>query len=69
MTTADELAAQLRKANSLASRLKLDLHDLAEDLPDGWECIPELAAQTYDAYHEVQRLAAALAASTTGASP
>lgn len=69
MTTADELQMRLRKENSRASRLKLDLHDLAEDLPDGWERIPEVAAQTHEAYQEVQRLAAALAALSRVVSP
>ncbi len=63
MTTTDELASRLRKANSRATRLKLDLHDLAEDLPDGWESLPELAARTYEAYRDVQQLTTALSAS------
>lgn len=61
MTTAEELRAQLKKANSTATRLKLDLHDLAEDLPAGWERIPELAAETFSAYQEMQRLGDAVA--------
>lgn len=64
MTTPDQLAdtqARLRKATGRASRLKLDLHDLAEDLPTGWESIPEVAARTYEAYAEIARLQRELA--------
>ncbi|HEX7662803.1 MAG TPA: CCE_0567 family metalloprotein [Pseudonocardiaceae bacterium] len=61
MTTPDELTLRLRKLTGKASRLKLDLHDLAEDLPSNWEQIPELAARTYDAYAEIDRLKKQLA--------
>lgn len=64
MTTPDQLAdtrARLRKLTGTASRLKLDLHDLAEDLPTGWETIPEVAARTYEAYAEIDRLQRELA--------
>lgn len=63
MTTADPAAdprARLRKLTGRATRLKLDLHDLAEDLPVGWESIPDVAARTYEAYAEIARLRAEL---------
>jgi hypothetical protein len=47
---------RLRKLNSRASQLKLDLHDLAEDLPLGWESILDVARRTYDAYAEIALL-------------
>ncbi|WP_322747335.1 MULTISPECIES: CCE_0567 family metalloprotein [unclassified Frankia] len=59
MTTPDEiphLQTKLKKLNSLATRLKLDLHDLAEDLPIGWEQILETATATYNTYVEINRL-------------
>lgn len=58
MTTPEttDPALRLRKLNGTASRLKLDLHDLAEDLPLNWEQIPDLAARTYEAYAEIARL-------------
>jgi hypothetical protein len=31
----------------------MDLHDLAEDLPNGWERIPEVAEKTYRKYAEL----------------
>ncbi len=64
MTTPDEipeLRTKLKKLNSLAARLKLDLHDLAEDLPIGWEQILETASATYNAYVEINRLERELA--------
>ncbi|WP_131747195.1 CCE_0567 family metalloprotein [Frankia sp. Cppng1_Ct_nod] len=64
MTIPDEipdLRTRLKKLNSLATRLKLDLHDLAEDLPVGWEQILETATATYNAYVEIHRLEAQLA--------
>ena len=63
MTTPDpgDLSTRLKKLNSKATRLKLDLHDLAEDLPIGWERILEVATETYQTYVEIARLAAELA--------
>ncbi|WP_261566130.1 CCE_0567 family metalloprotein [Frankia gtarii] len=54
----DAAAAQqrLRKLHSKATRLKLDLHDLAEDLPIGWEGLLDVARRTYDAYAEIALL-------------
>lgn len=40
----------LKKLNAKATALKMDLHDLAEDLPTGWERIMEVAQKAYDAY-------------------
>ncbi|WP_261556127.1 CCE_0567 family metalloprotein [Frankia tisae] len=54
----DTAAAQqrLRKLHSKATQLKLDLHDLAEDLPIGWEGLLDVARRTYDAYAEIALL-------------
>jgi hypothetical protein len=56
------LKAQLKKLNQLATALKLDLHDLAEDLPTGWESIPALAEKTYNAHAALSSARQALAA-------
>lgn len=56
-----QLRADLKKLNSTATRLKLDLHDLAEDLPIGWERILDVATDTYSAYAAITRLQAELA--------
>lgn len=46
----DALKAQIKKLSARATGLKMDLHDLAEDLPTGWEKIPEVAERTYQAF-------------------
>ncbi len=56
----DERVVRLRKLTGRASRLKLDLHDLAEDLPSNWDQIPELAERTHAAYAEIAALEAEL---------
>ncbi|BBA37390.1 uncharacterized protein sS8_5473 [Methylocaldum marinum] len=53
MTDAEDLKARLKKLNAQATALKMDLHDLAEDLPTGWERIREVAEKTYEAYREL----------------
>lgn len=57
----DDLKKDVKKLNAQATSLKMDLHDLAEDLPTGWEKIPEVAQQTYETYKSLmaarQRLA------------
>lgn len=59
----ETLKAQIKKLNAQATNLKMNLHDLSEDLPIGWEKIPEVAAQAFDAYKNLtearKRLAAA----------
>lgn len=51
--TSDEIKAKLKKLNSQATALKMDLHDLSEDLPTGWERIPEVAEKTFAAFREL----------------
>jgi hypothetical protein len=46
----EALKAEIKKWNAKATKLKMDLHDLSEELPQGWERIPEIAQQTYEAY-------------------
>ncbi|MDP2785141.1 MAG: CCE_0567 family metalloprotein [Sulfurimicrobium sp.] len=58
MDEMEELKARVKKLNAQATQLKMDLHDLSEDLPTGWENIPEVAKRTFDAY---QALSAARA--------
>ncbi|MBI5462929.1 MAG: hypothetical protein HY941_12160 [Gammaproteobacteria bacterium] len=57
----DALKKDVKKLNAQATALKMNLHDLAEDLPIGWEKIPDLAEQTYQTYKNLmaarQRLA------------
>lgn len=57
----EALKKDVKKLNAQATALKMNLHDLAEDLPIGWEKIPDLAEQTFQTYKNLmaarQRLA------------
>lgn len=63
MEDMEALKGEIKKLNARATQLKMDLHDLSEDLPTGWERIPEVARQTFQAYEQLaaarQKLAAA----------
>lgn len=65
MEDIETLKAEIKKLNAQATQLKMDLHDLSEDLPTGWERIPDVAAKTFQAYEKLtaarQKLAAACA--------
>ena len=58
----EQLRAQIKKLNLSATGLKMDLHDLAEELPAGWEKIMETAQRTHDAYARIDELRRRLAA-------
>jgi hypothetical protein len=49
----EELKALVKKLNAQATQLKMDLHDLSEELPVGWEKIMEVAQKTRDAYAQL----------------
>jgi hypothetical protein len=63
-TTVDveALKKDIKKLNAQATNLKMNLHDLSEDLPTGWEKIPDVAAQAYEAYKSLNEARARLAA-------
>lgn len=54
--TRDELKNQIRKLNSKAGQMKMDLHDIAEGLPNDLEKLPDAAAQTYAIFTQLQEL-------------
>lgn len=58
METLDELKARARKLSARATNLKMELHDLSEELPTGWEKIPEVAARSFEAFDELAALRA-----------
>jgi hypothetical protein len=62
MESVEELKAQIRKLNAQATNLKMNLHDLSEDLPTGWEKIPEVAEQAFNAYRSLSEARSRLAA-------
>lgn len=63
MESVDEIKGQIRKLNAQATALKMDLHDLAEDLPTGWEKILEVANLAHQAYKNLDEARKRLAAS------
>ncbi|HCA26998.1 MAG TPA: hypothetical protein DEP05_05055 [Betaproteobacteria bacterium] len=62
MEDLNALKSEVKKLNARATSLKMDLHDLAEELPTGWEKIPDVAQRAFEAYQQLtearQRLAA-----------
>ncbi|WP_407185434.1 CCE_0567 family metalloprotein [Bradyrhizobium centrosematis] len=51
----ETLKAELRKLSVKAVQAKMDLHDLAEELPINWISIMRVAQEAYDAYAELDR--------------
>jgi hypothetical protein len=50
---AEELRARIKKLSFQAVQRKLELHDLSEELPMGWEQILEVAGRTQKVYAEL----------------
>ncbi|MBF2083095.1 CCE_0567 family metalloprotein [Thermoleptolyngbya sp. C42_A2020_037] len=55
-STIDALKAQIKKLNSKAGQLKMDLHDIAEGLPADLDLLPAAAARTYEVYCQLRDL-------------
>ncbi|PSB48215.1 hypothetical protein C7B80_06995 [Cyanosarcina cf. burmensis CCALA 770] len=52
----NELKTQLKKLNSKAGQMKMDLHDLAEGLPTNYNQLMDVAGQTYEIYRQIDKL-------------
>ena len=65
MSDIDALKDEIKKLNARATGKKMDLHDLSEELPIGWEKILEVAQETYDAYKILTEKRAELKALTS----
>ena len=50
----EERKAQLKKLNARATQAKMDLHDLSEELPIGWETILDVAQKAHKAFAELE---------------
>jgi len=63
MSDIDAIKAEIKKLNARAIQAKMDLHDLSEELPIGWERIPEVAERCHQLHADLadarQRLKAA----------
>ncbi len=44
------MKAEIKKLSAKAMQLKMDLHDLSEELPVNWTSILAVAREAYDAY-------------------
>ena len=62
METAETLKLEIKKLSSQAVQAKLDLHDLSEELPAGWDRIPEVAQKTFQIYGKLMAAKQKLAA-------
>ncbi len=58
----DELKTRLKKLNSKAGQMKMDLHDLAEGLPTNYQQLMEVAGQTYAIFQQIDELKKQIAA-------
>lgn len=50
MSDPETLKAEIKKLSSKALQLKMDLHDLSEELPQNWQSILDVAKAAYDAF-------------------
>ncbi|MEO5374099.1 MAG: hypothetical protein H7840_07430 [Alphaproteobacteria bacterium] len=62
MSEIDEIKDRVKKLNARATRLKMDLHDLSEELPIGWERILDVASEAHAAFKELAEARAHLKA-------
>lgn len=62
MTVADieTLKADIKKLSAKATNMKMNLHDLSEELPINWTTILSVAQETYDSYKALEEARAAL---------
>lgn len=63
MSDFEELKKQVRKLQSRAGTAKMELHDLAEDLPVNWTEIMAVAERTFHAFAELEAAKKEFAAS------
>lgn len=52
----EELKVQIKRLNSKAGQMKMDLHDLAEGLPTDYESLIDAASETYQIYRQIDQL-------------
>jgi hypothetical protein len=62
MDTIETVKAEIKKLSSQAVQTKMDLHDLSEELPTGWERILEVAEKTFVIHQKLSEARKKLAA-------
>lgn len=55
-TNIEELKTKIKRLNSKAGQMKMDLHDLAEGLPTDYENLMNVAEATYKIYCQLNEL-------------
>jgi len=56
ISTIEELKTQIKRLNSKAGQMKMDLHDLAEGLPTNYQQLMDAASETYEIYRQLDEL-------------
>jgi hypothetical protein len=56
ITDIEQLKTQIKRLNSKAGQMKMDLHDLAEGLPTDYEHLIDAANETYQIYRQIDQL-------------
>ncbi len=60
MSDVETLKGEIKKLSARAMNLKMDLHDLSEELPVNWQNIMSVAQKTFDAFEELEKKRASL---------
>jgi hypothetical protein len=55
-TDIEALKTLIKKLNSKAGQMKMDLHDLAEGLPTDYDTLMDVAAETYAIFKQLDDL-------------
>lgn len=56
ISTIEELKNKIKRLNSKAGQMKMDLHDLAEGLPTNYQHLMDAASETYEIYRQLDEL-------------
>ncbi len=56
ISTIEEMKTQIKRLNSKAGQMKMDLHDLAEGLPTNYQQLMDAASETYEIYRQLDEL-------------
>lgn len=54
MSSVEVLKAEIKKLSARAMQLKMDLHDLSEELPVNWPNIPDVARRAHEAFASLE---------------
>ncbi len=60
MSDIETLKAEIKKLSAKAINMKMNLHDLSEELPINWTTILSVAQETHDSYKALEEARAAL---------